>query len=33
MFLPMPETSADNILFQRAQRLRIGTGRTDLKSE
>lgn len=29
----MPETSADNILLRRAQRLRAVTGREDLKSE
>jgi DHA1 family multidrug resistance protein-like MFS transporter len=29
----LPETSADNILLRRAQRLRKLTGRTDLKSE
>ncbi|EED14958.1 conserved hypothetical protein [Talaromyces stipitatus ATCC 10500] len=33
MFLSMPETSADNILYRRARRLRARTGRTDLKSE
>lgn len=33
MFLSMPETSADNILYRRAQRLRARTGRTDLKSQ
>ncbi|KAL2847841.1 MFS general substrate transporter [Aspergillus pseudoustus] len=33
MFLSMPETSSDTILRRRAQRLRVRTGRTDLKSE
>jgi MFS transporter, DHA1 family, multidrug resistance protein len=33
MFLSMPETSADNILYRRAQRLRARTGRIDLKSQ
>lgn len=33
MFLAMPETSSDNILLRRAQRLRTQTGRTDIKSE
>ncbi|PYH90621.1 MFS general substrate transporter [Aspergillus ellipticus CBS 707.79] len=33
MFLSMPETSSDNILLRRAQRLRAQTGRNDLWSE
>ncbi|KAL2812452.1 MFS general substrate transporter [Aspergillus cavernicola] len=33
MFLTLPETSSDNILLRRAQRLRAQTGRTDIKSE
>ncbi|TVY12934.1 Caffeine resistance protein 5 [Lachnellula arida] len=33
MFFSMPETSSDNILLRRAQRLRARTGRQDLKSE
>lgn len=33
MFCTMPETSSDKILLRRAQRLRLLTGREDLKSE
>ncbi|KAL4938791.1 hypothetical protein BDV06DRAFT_214830 [Aspergillus oleicola] len=33
MFLTMPETSSNNILRRRAQRVRALTGRADLKSE
>jgi DHA1 family multidrug resistance protein-like MFS transporter len=33
MVLTLPETSADNILLRRAQRLRKLTGRTDMFSQ
>jgi DHA1 family multidrug resistance protein-like MFS transporter len=33
MFMSLPETSAANILLQRARRLRKLTGRSDLKSQ
>jgi MFS transporter, DHA1 family, multidrug resistance protein len=33
MFFTMPETSSDNILLRRARRLRVTTGRSDLRSE
>lgn len=33
MLWSLPETSSDNILLRRAQRLRALTGRTDLQSE
>lgn len=33
MFISLPETSASNILLRRARRLRMLTGRVNLKSQ